>query len=140
MHLYSLRKTVRKRVTKSGYGYVTQSDFERSNISLNENKPDCVDPNSNDLDYWVRKNEEKNPWFSAHCLGYYNLCALCKLMFDTIHYVTKCFDIIILFYLYKFHRNFMKLDLFTTNPSLKTQSSYSNSLMSPLNLSRMSLL
>ena len=33
----------------------------------------------------------------------------------------------------------MKLDLLTTDPSLKTQSSYSDSLVSPLNLCRMSL-
>ena len=41
------------------------SDFERSNVSLKENKPDGVDPNSNDLDYCVRKNKEKIIWFSA---------------------------------------------------------------------------
>ena len=34
----------------------------------------------------------------------------------------------------------MKLDLFTINPSLKTQSSYSNSLVLPLDFCRMSLL
>ena len=37
----------------------SDSDFERSNVSLKENKPDGVDLNSNDLDYCVRKNEEK---------------------------------------------------------------------------------
>ena len=37
----------------------SDSDFERSNVSLKENKPDGVDPNSNDLDYCVRENEEK---------------------------------------------------------------------------------
>ena len=36
-----------------------------SNVSLKENKPDGVDLNSNDLDYCVRKNEEKILWFSA---------------------------------------------------------------------------
>ena len=30
-----------------------------SNVSLKENKPECVDPNSTDLDYCIRKNEEK---------------------------------------------------------------------------------
>ena len=35
------------------------SDFERSKFSLKENKPDDVDPNFNDLDYYVRKNEGK---------------------------------------------------------------------------------
>ena len=33
----------------------SDSDFERSNHSLKENKPDGVDPNSNDLDYYVRR-------------------------------------------------------------------------------------
>ena len=35
------------------------SDFERSYVSLKENKPDGVNPNSNDIDYYVRKNEGK---------------------------------------------------------------------------------
>ena len=33
--------------------------FERSNVSLKENKPDGVDSNSNDIDYCIRKDEEK---------------------------------------------------------------------------------
>ena len=37
----------------------SDSDFERSNISLKENKPDGVNPNSNDIEYYVRKNEGK---------------------------------------------------------------------------------
>ena len=37
----------------------SDSDLERSNISLKENKPAGVDLNSNGLDYCVRKNEEK---------------------------------------------------------------------------------
>ena len=41
----------------------SDSDFERSNVSLKENKPDGVDPNSNDLDYYVRKSEGKILWF-----------------------------------------------------------------------------
>ena len=41
----------------------SDSDFERSNISLKENKPDGVDPNSNDIGYYVRKNEGKILWF-----------------------------------------------------------------------------
>ena len=45
----------------------SDSDFEISNVSLKENKPDGVNPNSNDIDYYVRKNEEKMPWFSADC-------------------------------------------------------------------------
>ena len=38
-----------------------------SNVSLKENKPEGVDPNSNDLDYCIRKNEEKILWFLAYC-------------------------------------------------------------------------
>ena len=40
-------------------------DFESSNVSLKENKPNGVNPNSNDIDYYVRKNEGKFLWFSA---------------------------------------------------------------------------
>ena len=54
---YSLQKTVGKSVT--------DSNFERSNISLKENKRDGVDSNSNGFDYCVRENEEKILWFSA---------------------------------------------------------------------------
>ena len=43
----------------------SDSDFEPSKVSLKENKPDGVNPNSNDIDYYVRKNEGKIPWFSA---------------------------------------------------------------------------
>ena len=39
------------------------SDFERSNISLKENKRDGVDPSSNGLEYCVLKNEEKTYGF-----------------------------------------------------------------------------
>ena len=46
----------------------SDSDFERSNVSLKENKPDSVNPNCNDIDYEVRKNEGKIPWFSADWL------------------------------------------------------------------------
>ena len=56
----SLRKTVRKvssiLVTLTSHN---DSDFERSNVSLKENKPDGGNPNSNDIDYHVRKNEGK---------------------------------------------------------------------------------
>ena len=45
----------------------SDSDFERSNVSLKENKPDGVDPNSNDIDYYVQKNEGKILWFSVDC-------------------------------------------------------------------------
>ena len=37
----------------------SDSDFERSNVSLKENKPDGINPNSNDIDCYVRKNEGK---------------------------------------------------------------------------------
>ena len=38
----------------------SDSNFERSNISLKENKRDGVDPNSNGLDYCVQKNEKNS--------------------------------------------------------------------------------
>ena len=41
------------------------SDFESSNVSLKENKPDGVNPNSNNIEHYVRKNEGKILWFSA---------------------------------------------------------------------------
>ena len=57
---FSLRKTVGK--VSSILVTVTSrsdSDFERSNVSIKENKPDGVNPNSNDIDCSVRKNEGK---------------------------------------------------------------------------------
>ena len=67
--LFSLRKTVGKvspilvRLTSRN-----DSDFQSSNVSLKENKPDDVNPNSNDIDYYVRTNERKIRWFSADCV------------------------------------------------------------------------
>ena len=62
----SLRKTVGKvsliLVTLTSRN---DSDFESSIVSLKENKPDGVNLNSNDIDYYVRKNEGKILWFSA---------------------------------------------------------------------------
>ena len=49
----------------------SDSDFERSNFSLKENKPDGVNPNPNDINYYVRKNEGKIRWFSADCVKRY---------------------------------------------------------------------
>ena len=46
----------------------SDSDFESSNVSLKENKPDGVNQNSNYIDYYVRKNEGKILWFSADCV------------------------------------------------------------------------
>ena len=46
----------------------SDSDFESSNVSLKENKPDGVNLNSNDIDYYVRKNDGKIVWFSADCV------------------------------------------------------------------------
>ena len=64
--LYSLRKTAGKvspiLVTLKSS---SDSNFERSNISLKENIPDGVDPNSDGHDYYGRKNERKMRWFSA---------------------------------------------------------------------------
>ena len=45
----------------------TDSDFECSNISVKENKPDGVDLNCNGFDYCVRKNKRKTLCFSADC-------------------------------------------------------------------------
>ena len=66
-HYCSLRKTVGKvsliLVTLTSRN---DSDFESSNVSLQENKPDGVNPNSNDIEHYVRKNEGKIIlWFSA---------------------------------------------------------------------------
>ena len=68
--LYSLRKTVGK-VSQILVTLRSRSntDFKYSNASLKENKPDGVDPNSNDIDYYVRKNEGKILWFSAECIN-----------------------------------------------------------------------
>ena len=67
---HSLRKTVEKALEKASPILVTltsrsNSDVESSNVSLKENKPDGVNPNSNDIDYYVRKNEGKILRFSA---------------------------------------------------------------------------
>ena len=66
----------------------SDSDFERSNVSLKENKPDGVNPNSNNIDYYVRKNEGKILWFSADCIGVESLrlChGLCQILwYDTV--------------------------------------------------------
>ena len=43
----------------------SDSNFERSNVSLKENKRDGVDSNSNGFGYCARKNEGKIIWFSA---------------------------------------------------------------------------
>ena len=43
----------------------SDSNFQRSNVILKENKPDGVNPNSNDIDHYVRKNERKILWLSA---------------------------------------------------------------------------
>ena len=47
------------------------SDFESSNVSLKENKHDGVNPNSTDVDYYVRKNKGKILWFSADWIDFY---------------------------------------------------------------------
>ena len=46
----------------------SDSDFESSNVSLKENKPDGVNPNSNDIDFYFQKNEGKIRRFSADCM------------------------------------------------------------------------
>ena len=66
--IHRLRKTVEKvspiLVTLTS---CSDSDVESSNVNLKENEPDGVNPNSNDIDYYVRKNEGKILWFSADC-------------------------------------------------------------------------
>ena len=56
--LNSLRKTVGKLspilVTLTSHN---DTDFESSNVSLKENKSDGGNANSNDIDYYVRKDE-----------------------------------------------------------------------------------
>ena len=68
-YVCSLRKTVGKvspiLVTLTS---CSDSDFESSIVSFKENKPDGVNPSSNDIDYCVRKNEGKTIWFSADCM------------------------------------------------------------------------
>ena len=67
---HSLRKTVEKAspilVTLTS---PSNSDVKSSNVSLKENKSDGVNPNSNEIDYHVRKNEGKILWFSADCIS-----------------------------------------------------------------------
>ena len=62
----SLRKTVGKvspiLVTLTSR---SNSDFESLNVSLKENKPDGVNPYSNDIDHYVRRNEGRILWLSA---------------------------------------------------------------------------
>ena len=43
----------------------SDSDVESSKVSLKDNKPDGVNPNSNDIDNYVQKNEGKILWFPA---------------------------------------------------------------------------
>ena len=58
------------------------SDFESSNVSLKENKPDGVNPNSNDIGYYGRKNEGKILLFSADCIIDQHSIRLCRLIFN----------------------------------------------------------
>ena len=46
----------------------SDSNFERSNISFKENKPDGVDSNSNGFNYCVRKTEGRTLRFSVDCV------------------------------------------------------------------------
>ena len=68
--VFSLRKT-EESVSPILVTLTSRSDsnFERSNIRLKENKRDAIDFNSYGLDYCVRKNEGKNLWFSADCVS-----------------------------------------------------------------------
>ena len=70
IHSYAVCGKPRERVSPILVALTSSSDsnFERSNISLNENKRDGIDLNSDGLDYCVRKNEGKLLWFSADCM------------------------------------------------------------------------
>ena len=60
VRLFSLRKTVGKSVTDSGYATSrSDSNFERSNISLKENKRDGVDSTSNGSTTAFERMKEK---------------------------------------------------------------------------------
>ena len=47
----------------------SDSNFERSNFSFKENKPDGVDPNCNGSYYYVRKKEGRTLRLSADCFN-----------------------------------------------------------------------
>ena len=66
---FSLQKAVEK-VSPILVTLMSRSDsnFERSNINLKEDKRDDVDSDSNGFDYCVRKSEGKILWFSADCI------------------------------------------------------------------------
>ena len=65
----------------------SDSDFECLNVSLKENKPDGVNPNSNDIDYYVRENEGKILWFSADCTDTYGaLCFICQIEVEDLNH------------------------------------------------------
>ena len=49
----------------------SDSNFERSDTNLKENKRDGVDSNYSGINYDVRKNEGKYLWFSADCTHVY---------------------------------------------------------------------
>ena len=55
-------------------------DFERSNVSLKENKPDEVNRNSNDMDDCIRKNKGKFYGFRQTVLEFGHLLSNKKLV------------------------------------------------------------
>ena len=66
----------------------SESDFETSNIGLEENKPDVVNLNSNNMAHYVRKNEGKILWFLAGCTvsnGQHNVTLEIKKYFHDEH-------------------------------------------------------
>ena len=94
----SLRKTVGKAslilVTLTSR---SDSDFKRSNVSLKENKPNGVNSNSNDIDYYVRKNEGKILWFSADWYDYSSRSILFRayayFLYHSIIYLLKSINL-----------------------------------------------
>ena len=65
VHERSLQSAENRRKSATDSAYAYDSDFESSSVNLKENKPDGANPNSNDIDYYVRKNKGKIRWFSA---------------------------------------------------------------------------
>ena len=112
--LYSLRKTVGKvSPTLVTLTSRSDSDFERSNVSLKENKPDGANPNPDDIDYYVR-----NRWFSADCIWGYGLVYLCnkvsdnwfRKLFVRLTYTLWCYGLInykSVNYLWTMHEQFL---------------------------------
>ena len=91
--IYSLQKTAGK-VSPILVTLTSRSDsnFESSNVSLKEAKPDGVILKSNDIDYYVRKNEGKNLLFSADCIVSCKKAAKVSISCLHHHFLLKSFS------------------------------------------------